>query len=395
MARTLKCTEANAAAYKNMQQDAKSFYGEAEKVHQKSALSLLHSIDPPDPEGDKGLIDHFVAETKASAGIGATFGYVRDEKIREHAEGMATLARWMQKAGGKPDTVKDFYRDNATTALFPLYIESRIQQALLGTSLVSELIMSDEVVPATQVIGLTITDAEADRSLRKIGEGTELPTTTFTKGNSVIQLYKFGRRVLASYEAIQSQSVDAFGNFLGRIGKQIGADETDRLLDIAIIGDGSGVTLAAAETNATDTDVAVAGSIAFADMLNWYMSVPNPAYRLDKAIAGRTDLRLIADLVEFTDPLYIQGQGVLRIPTPVAMSYHWWQGGVADSHYLDRMVIGIDSRVAFAAYTYGGFLSETGKIIENQMEQTTFSYWRGFRKNDTNGCQVLDVNAVL
>jgi hypothetical protein len=392
----LKSTPVKESAWTDMHQDAKSFYVKVEAQDQTSALSVLREMDPPDPQDDAPLIKYFEDQTKARVkSEHRVLSPYRAEKIGEHAQGMATLSKWMSKAmdGEKLVTIKDFYRNSAITALFPVYIESRIQQSLLASSLVPELIFSEETVDSTTATGLYMADTEAVRSLRKIGEGTELPATDFTSANSTIALQKYGRLIRASYEAISSQRVDAFGNMLARIGRQVGLDETDRLLDIAIMGDGT--TMGAAETDAVDTDVAVAGSIAFSDMLTWYYSVAHAGYFMDKAVLGRTDIRLIADLVEFSDPQYIQNQSSLRLPTPVAMQYFWWQGSVTDSHYLDRMVIGIDSSQAFQAYTYGGFISEAAKIIERQVNVSTFAYWRGFRKSDAGAVQVLDVNTVL
>lgn len=380
----------NEQVYASFMEDAKAFYGEVETRHHKGAVEVLRELDPPDPEADGLAIEQYVKSVGAKDPSA-----IREAAIRRWAEGRATLQKYIAKAAGSDPViqVKDFFRDTGLISLFPAYIESRIQQGLLQTSLVNELIASDVAVSSTRVTCPYASDGASDRSMSSIGEGAELPETTITVADSTIELGKFGRTLKWTYEAMAEERVDIIGNMITKMGAQIGIDETDRLLHLAIAGDGT--TFGAAETDSTDTDVAVAGAIAFSDLLTWYYSVPSSAYRLDKAVGGKTDLRLIADLVEFSDVEYIRGQDALRIPTPVAMNYYWWDGSVTGSSYLNRMVIGFDTRVAFQAYSYGGFISEADKIIERQINRRTFAYWRGFRKMDSYGVQVLDVNAVL
>lgn len=397
----MNMTEPRKDVWADLQAGAKGFYGDCEAVHRKSSLDVLRELDPPDPAGDGALVTQWEEKLKRQCRADVT-SPVMAQKIREWAEGRATLNRYLAKAVGNTGihslaTVKDFYTDTGVTALFPAYIEARIQQALLANSLVNELIFADEPVTSTKVVALYVTDSATDRSLRIVAEGAELPVTDIATADSTIALGKFGRQIRATYEAVADQRVDAFGNMLGKIGRQIGIDETDRILHIAIAGDGT--TAGAAETNSTDTDVASSGTITFSDMLTWYYACSSTttqnAYQLDKAIGGKTDLALIANLAEFSDVQYIAGQGSVKIPTPVALQYLLWNGGLTGSSYVDRLVIGIDSRNAFLGYTHGSFIQEADKLIDRQINRSTFAYWRGFRKWDTTAVQVLDCAAAL
>ncbi len=385
--------------YADVLQDAKSFYAEVESKG-GSALDKMRELDPPQVDRDAEMITRYEDRVKAGMAYPCIPGSVGAVEIRKHAEGRVTLNRWINKAAaGEPLlTVKDFFTNSAVTSLFPAYVEARIQQARLGTSLVGQLIFADETVDSvTKVTVPYIADTEVDRQLSEVGEGADLPATTIRVADSNIVLRKYGRQLRWTYEAIASQSIDAVGNMIGRIGIQLGIDETNRLLHIAIAGDGT--TMGAAETNATDVDVAVAGTITYADLCSWFYGMYNTtvfnAYTIDRAVICPADALLLAQLGQFQDPELMQGLASIRLPSPVSVQYLIWPGSIGGSSYLDRMIVGMDSRAGFVAYTYGGFISEAGRMIERQIDNRTFSYWRGFRKWDTNAVLVLDTNAVL
>jgi len=320
-----------------------------------------------------------------------------DEAVTEWARGRAALANQLtwyeQKAGKQVVTVQDFYHtDSAITALFPAWIESEIQATLISTGLVSWLTMGSVAADGAKVTALYDSTAASERSLKKIGEGAELPAVKLTLSDSTIYLNKFGRAIQTSYEALASQRIDALGAHFRRIVQQVAVDETDLALHTLIAGDGT--TMGAAETNATDRDVANAGAIAYSDLINWCLDCDEP-YAIDKAVCGDTDLALILNLAEFKDNSYSGVVSNMPKVGPKAIEFARWSGGVAGSSYVDRLVIGIDSRNALQKYTYGGMIEETDNIIRRQLREFTFSYYAGFRKWDAAATVPLDVNAVL
>jgi len=390
--------EPNKSVWGDLQGSAPDFYTKA-AAEKRGGSDLLLQLDPLDL-GDANIAKA-VAETTDRILLGcnkhgAAPGPARLEAIKALAARMVNVDRYVGKGAGSEPLVylKDWYRSNAIISLFPAYIETRIQEGLLQTSLVPDLVFADETVDSyTAVATYNSTPAEA-RSLKLISEGAELPEAEITAADSTINLRKFGRQVKWSYESTQGNArLSMVEHHLRRAGQQVGIDETDLLLHTFIAGDGT--TAGAAVTNSTDVEVAVAGTITFADMLSWYFNVPDSAYRLDKAIGGKTDISKIADLAEFSDVEYLRGQDALRIPTPAAMNYYWWDGGVTGSAYVNRLVIGIDSTRAALAHTFGGFVQESDRIITRQVYVATMAYWRGFRKFDADAVQVLDCNNAL
>jgi hypothetical protein len=271
-------------------------------------------------------------------------------------------------------------------------MESEIQAALLATGLVSWLTMGTLAADSANVTCLYDSTPVAERELRLIGEGAELPTATLTLADSTIHLNKFGRRVLTSYEALASQRIDALGAHFRRIVQQVAINETDLALSILIAGDGT--TAGAAESNSTDVDVATSGTILYSDLVSWTLAFDEP-YQVNKAVCGDTDLAQILNMAEFKDNSYTSNSPNLPTVGPKTVQYARWGGGVTGSSYVDRLVIGIDSRAALQKYTWGGFINETGSIISKQFKEFTFSYYAGFRKWDAAATVPLDCAAVL
>jgi hypothetical protein len=370
------------------------FYAEARALRKPAPL-LLAERDPVPDELVEAAESRFYTQHGKDP---ADFAHFADGEhpVRQWARGRAALAgqlAWYEKQHGQSiTTVQDFYTNTALTSLFPAWIETEIQAGLIANGLVQDLVFGTEQVDSSRVTALYDSTPERERELRVIGEGAELPRVTLTFSDSTIALHKYGRQINASYETIGSQKVDALGHHIRRIAAQVAVDETDQALHVLVAGDGT--VMGAAETDATDTDVAGAGSIAYSDLISWYFDMGAP-YLLDRAVFGDTDLALISNLAEFKTDSYRDFGGNFSVPGPKAVKYLRWNGGVGGSAYVDRLGIGIDSRQALRKYVWGGFLQEQDKIISRQVSVWTFSYWAGFRKWDSAATQVLDCNDVL
>jgi hypothetical protein len=367
------------------------FYAEA-RGEWLPAPQYLAVKSPPDPEVIESYKKQFMSRNpQYTENIHLLES---DSPLHQWASGRAALAHQLawyeEKSGNRVVRVLDFYGpDSSITSLFPAYIETEIQAAMLQVGVVQQLIFATEAVTSMKVTCLRDGNAANTRSLKKTGVGAELPLIKIDFEDSTINLYKYGAAFELPYEVIKEQKIDALAHHLRRVAEQVAADETDLALHTLIAGDGT--TAGAAESNSTDTDVATAGSIAYSDLLSWYFAITRP-YQIDKAVAGKTDLALIDNLAEFKDS---QTANLPNIPGPKSVNYIWWDGGVNGSSYVDRLVVGIDSRRALKRYTYGSMLQETDRIIRRQVEQYTMSYGVGFRKFDASAVEVLDCNSAL
>lgn len=362
----------------------------------KPGINLLAEKDPSPPEH----VDLVHARKLQDLGVDPVKQANRCRELRDWSEKAATLERHLiactkfKDAGGlRHAAVKDFFSAVDSAVLFPAWIESQVQLGRLRTAFVEDIVFETENVDTTSVIVLYFNDSEAERSLKKISEGSELPVIKVTKGEQTINLYKYGATLQVSYETLAQRRVDAFGTYVQRVGVQIGIDAMDQLMHIAIAGDGStfGGT---AESNSTDVDVTTAGTILSSDMARWFVNPEDP-YLLDFAVMGKTDQALLMDLAEFKDPDVAASLNQRGFPSYLNMTYRRWTGGVTGSSYVDRLIVGFDTRSAMRRLLYGSMLTEADKLITRQVERTAISETVGYQKWDANAVQVLDTNEAL
>ena len=293
--------------------------------------------------------------------------------------------------------------------LFPAWVDSQVQMGVIGTGYVDDICFETRTVDAFQVKNLYLTDAdwttsrsatsttaegyqELAYSMEEVGEHGELPLAQLNHATTTIYLKKFGRLVDASYEVLTSTTVDLLALQLQRIGQRIAVDETDRALHYVIAGDGS--TPGAAETNTSDYDNTTVG---YAGLITWVTGLPNREYRIDTAFLGITDLRSIMNLAEFKDPDVGRAQAALGFGGPLQVRYIRWQGGLTGSSYVDRLVVGLDTRYAMRRFQYGGNIpaSESENVISNQSKRVSVARWSGFQKWNNNAVYVWDTAAAL
>lgn len=362
---------------------------------QKPIPTYLAEVSPPPPELVEDVKKSFLAKNGYSRNEHTA---LRDDPLQQWAIGKAALAHqlswWEQHNTKRLIQVQDFYApDDAIQSLFPAWVESEIQAGLIAEGLVPFLTFGTVQVNASTVRATYDSSGETTRSLRQIGPGGELPRVKLTLADSDIYLFKYGRVIEAAYEVIAEQSIDVLGHHLRRTGMQIAVDETDAALSALIAGDGT--TAGAAETDSTDVDVATAGSIVYSDLLGWVYA-PDQPYQLDKAVGGKTDLALVDNLAEFkSDNARVADVVDPGRPSPLTLQYRRHDGGVTGSSYVDRLIIGIDSRHALKKYTKGSLLQETDSIINRQVREWAISYWCGWRKFDNKAVHVLDCNTAL
>jgi len=367
----------------------KGLYGEAEG-EQKYGIQKLAEMDPMPEDVQADCI----ARAFNKFGV-ADPESARGKAVAEWAKWNATLEVYLatghiRTRGIGQSQVRDFFTDYTVTTLFPAYIESQIIAGQLATGIVNELVFDIEQVTSRKVDALYY--SSADENLSIVAEGAELPILRLTTADSTIQLKKYGGILEVSYEALAEQRVDALGFWARRIGMNMSLDETDELLELLILGDGT--TNGSAETDSTDRDAASGGTVAYNDMVNWQWDFADP-YQMDIAVGMGSDLAAIAKLSEFKDAALALGMGALRLPTPLSVRYLRRDPCSTATAYESQLMIGIDSRFAAKKYTYGGFISEADRLIERQIQRRSFAYHCGFRKVDAAAVICYDINSKL
>jgi hypothetical protein len=313
------------------------------------------------------------------------------DRVRAFAKQTWALEVALQEQGLKvkgpdADALGKFFSTTSSTVLFPTYVESQVVAGLLLTSLAGMAVAQEVIVNSHTAEHLEMTETEVDRQTTKSGEGAQAAIVTLRTADKTVKLDKYMAQLDASYESLRLQRMNVVGVFLQRLGAQIGIDETDDMIEVAIAGDGN------SGSAVVDTDAEVSGTLDYDELIRLSLAFPK-GYEFRMAIVNDTHLRTILNMTEFKDPLAgFNFQGTGKLASPLGAEWHRWTSTGSSAFSTDR-ILALDTRLALVQYTEQGVLTETDRLIDRQFERTVISKWTGFGKLDYSATQCLDVVA--
>lgn len=287
------------------------------------------------------------------------------------------LKRFDIKVSGKnSDTIEKFFRTTDSAALFPEYISRAVAQGIEQADLVSKIIAT-----TTSINGLdyrTIASLSTDEHcLKVVNEATEIPETKITTQENLVRLYKRGRILSASYEAIRYQRLDLFTVALKQIGASIARSQLEDAINVLIGGDGN-------NNPAAKQEVAAQGSITYSDLVDfWNGFAP---YNLSVLIASPDVLSKLLKLSEFRDAytgLDFHSTGKLITPFGAEL----YKAETPEEGTL----IGLDKSCALEKVQSGSVLTEYDKLIDRQLERAAITSIAGFSKIYSDASKVLSL----
>jgi hypothetical protein len=307
-------------------------------------------------------------------------GYARQTWALE----MALHELGLRVKGPEADVLGKFFSTTASTVLFPVFVEAQVVAGQLLTSLVPLAVAQEVTVNSHTAEHLAMSEAQGDRRTTASGEGARGATVIIRTADRTVKLEKYQAELNASYEALRLQRLNVVALFLQRLGAQIGIDETDDLIQVAIAGDGN------AASAVTDTDAEVSGVLDYDELIRLSLAFPK-GYEFRLAVVNDVNLRTILNMTEFKDPLAgFNYQGTGRMPSPIGAEWHRWTSTGSSAFSTDR-ILALDTRLALVQYTEQGVMTESDRLIDRQFERTVISKWTGFGKLDYSATQCLDI----
>lgn len=177
----------------------------------------------------------------------------------EKYKGLKPLDMAMMDAGiSKKSTIKDFTTQGASDYLLPVFIDSRLREGVGENNILSYLTAGNEVgVDSLSVMAahLDLQDEKNKKNISRVrvSEGADIPLAEIKLGESAIRLFKYGRAVEATYEALQYLRVDLFNRTLDAIANDVAQQEVGMAIDTLINGDGNDNASEVMETATADT----------------------------------------------------------------------------------------------------------------------------------------------
>ena len=171
------------------------------------------------------------------------------QNVADWAFMVAGLEKELAARGiSRSDTVEKAFFSSANgpnQPLFPVFLASQIIAGQMADSLVPHLVATELRINSHVQEKVTIADTAASRQAKHVTEGQELPKTSIARTSGSITLLKYGQLLEATYESVRLMHLDILALQLQRMGRQIGVDQSDQLIETLLEGDGNAGTAVA------------------------------------------------------------------------------------------------------------------------------------------------------
>ena len=373
----------------------------------REGMNFSRWLEEQDPsEGYHDGLDAFERQL-AIAGIttntNAERGFYADEfRAFEDAgeQGHVLQIEWMARQYRKVAhaTRSVLASDSATvgSAMRPYVDAAQARMHQLAPAIpLGELIAFRTQIDSNMYRALYLNDDETQYRMVRVGETAEIPGATLTQGERPVDLYKYGRRLDISYEAMRRVPIDTVAFYIARMAIQAEVDKVSTVLNVLVNGDGNEGTeaeiirLGDLDPNATANRLTLQGWLAFK------LKFRNP-YQLTH--------ELVQEGVALQQLLLDTGSANTRL-AELSGTFGGFEPmndvfrdnvrfGVLDEAPSNQ-IVALDARFAVEQITeIGGTINESKKWIEKQVDTLVFTEVEGYAVVDSKAAKILDLSAV-
>lgn len=285
------------------------------------------------------------------------------------------------------------------TWLRPYFDQAQARvQALTPAIPLAELIAVTTPIEGNTYRAAYITDTDnPSKRFVRVGETGEIPRITLKESERTVTLYKYGRALESSYEALRRQRLDRVALLIQLMAIQAEVDKVATALDVILSGDGNSAT-AATNHNLTTLDAAATvGTLTLKAWLAFRLKFVNP-YTLTTILAQ--------DVVILQTQLLSTGSA--NIPLVAINSASGFGGfvpinpqqlgdavryGVTQDAPASK-IVGIDRRMALERVTeIGSDITEIERFATRQTEVLVMTEVEGYAVMDPRASRVLNLAA--
>lgn len=286
------------------------------------------------------------------------------------------LKRFDIKVSGQDsDRLQKFFATSDSAALFPEYVSRAVKQGVDANHILEEICAAQTEIEGMDYRAIVSDPNWEEDAPSVIEEGGFIPETTIRLKESLIQLKKRGRMMVASYEAIKFQRLDLFTVALKQIGACIGKAQLQDAVRVLMEGDGN-------HNPAQRVKLANAGQLTYTDLLNLWGSFGE--YQMNVMLASPDMMLKILQIPELQNPetgLNFQATGCLTTPLGAKL--------FVSPAVPEGCIIGLDKRYALEKVQAGGIQVEYDKLIDCQLERAAVTAIAGFSKIFPEAVKVL------
>ena len=296
-------------------------------------------------------------------------------------EGLDAFQRQLKRfgirvKGAGSDVVDKFFATSQSAVLFPEYIARAVKVGMEEANILPDITATETRIEGMDYRSITSVP-EDEKKLKRVAEGAAIPSTTVKTQDSLVQLHKRGRMLVASYEAIRFQKLDLFSVTLRQIGAQIGRMHLEDAINVVINGDGNNNTAASTET-------AEEGKLTYDDLLAFWNSFE--PYQLNTLLVGSDTMLKLLKMSQMQDAAAgLDFHGTGKLITPMGAKV------LRTSAVPEGTIIGLDRNYALEMVKAGDVTVEYDKLIDRQLERAAITTISGYAKIFPEASRVLTI----
>lgn len=282
-------------------------------------------------------------------------------------------------SGERSDLLQKFFSTGESASLFPEYVARAVGAGMEQSDHLGSVIAAKTMINSLDYRTITTDFSEDDKELKVVLEGGMIPQVQIRLKDNLVRLYKRGRMLAASYEAIKFQHIDLFSVALKQIGAYIAKSQFADAVRVLIDGDGN--------DNAADRiETAESGKLAYGDLVGLWGEFED--YEMNVLLASPDMMLKVLALPEMQDAaagLNFQGTG--KLATPLGASL------IRSSAVPAGTIVALDSRCALEMVCAGEVSVDSDRLIDCQLERTAITATAGFAKIFPQAVKVLGLKA--
>jgi hypothetical protein len=296
--------------------------------------------------------------------------------------------------------VEQFYLTDSNKVLFPEYVARTLVQAMTEFPIMKYLIAARTPIDSNvyKASYLDLNDAANKKAteMRRVTEAADLPTAKLKLGDTAITLYKYGRAIQASYEALRRMSLDLFNIHIREIGAQAANNKVVEVL--TVIKDGDGNSNAATQYKAKAFDSGLTSALTRTAWIKFLLKFY--PYGCDTVVSDEDGLIQIlevlypkADVASKMDELLASGLSVkTALPQNLVNNVTLLYSPEAAKIGGKTAIYGLNRGSAIEEiFELGSTINEADKFIKNQTQIMTVSENSGFRKILKNASAIMTI----
>lgn len=285
-------------------------------------------------------------------------------------EGLDAYQRQLKRfgirvSGAGSDCVEKFFAASDSAALFPEYVSRAVRQGIAEADVLERIVATKTLIDGMDYRTIASVPTDEAKALRRVAEGARIPETTVKTQENLVKLYKRGRMLVASYEAVRFAKLDLFTVTLRQIGAYIARAQLDDAVSVLTDGDGNANPI-------TDLAVGTSGTLGYDDLVAlWQALDPYSMNTLVASPAVVAKLLRIPELKDAAAGLNFQGTG--RMITPLGAE-------VVKAGTVKNAVIGLDRNYALEMVCAQEVGVDYDRLIDRQLERAAVTSIAGFAK---------------